>query len=92
MDDFCSIESHIASFYDKVHFWTIDRVLFLDIRMQSCVPPNIDLICYNTDYSKLLRKSQFILDCLNHFLPLIQLLLRKYGLVKTSSGPKFDHS
>ena len=32
-------------FYDIVHIWTINWILFLDIRMQICVPPNIDLIC-----------------------------------------------
>ena len=37
--------SHIASLYDIVHIWTIDRVLILDIHMQICVPQNIDLIC-----------------------------------------------
>ena len=45
MDVAGSIESHIASFYDIVHIWTIDWVLFLDIHMQICVPPNIDIIC-----------------------------------------------
>ena len=45
MDALCSIKSHIASFYDVVHLWTIDWVLFLDIHMQISVPPNIDLIC-----------------------------------------------
>ena len=34
MDALCSIKSHIASFYDVVHLWTIDWVLFLDIHMQ----------------------------------------------------------
>ena len=38
-------ESHIASFYDIAHLWTTDCVLFLDIHMQFCVPPNIDLFC-----------------------------------------------
>ena len=37
--------NHIASFYDIVHLWTIDWELSLDIYMQICVPPNIDLIC-----------------------------------------------
>ena len=38
-------------------------------------------------------KSQFILlDWLKSFIPLIQVLLRQYGPVKTSSGPKFDYS
>ena len=45
MDALCSIKSHIASFYDAVHLWTIDSVLFLDIHMQIFVPPNIDLVC-----------------------------------------------
>ena len=31
--------------YDKVHIWRINLVLFLDIHIQICVPPNIDLIC-----------------------------------------------
>ena len=34
MDALCSIKSHIASFYDVVHLWTFDWVLFLDIHMQ----------------------------------------------------------
>ena len=45
MDALYSIWSHIASFYDIVHIWTIYWVLFFDIHMQICVPPNIDLIC-----------------------------------------------
>ena len=45
MDALCSIESHIASFYDEVHLWTINWVLLLDIHMQIFVPSNIDLIC-----------------------------------------------
>ena len=45
MDALCSIESHIASFYDKVHISTINWVIFLDIHIQICVTPNIDLIC-----------------------------------------------
>ena len=45
MDAFSSIQSHIASFYDIVHLWTKNWVLFLDINIQICVPPNIDLIC-----------------------------------------------
>ena len=45
MDVLCSNNSHIASVNDIVHLWTIDWVLFLDIHMQICVPPNIDLIC-----------------------------------------------
>ena len=45
MDAFSSIQSHIASFYDTVHLWTINWVLFLDINIQICVPRNIDLIC-----------------------------------------------
>ena len=45
MDALCSIKSHITSFYDVVHLWTIDWVLFLDIHMQIFVPPNIDLFC-----------------------------------------------
>ena len=36
---------HIASFYDIVHIWTFNWVLFFDILIQICVPPNIDLIC-----------------------------------------------
>ena len=32
-------------FYDIGLFLTIDWVLVLDIHMQICVPPNIDLIC-----------------------------------------------
>ena len=36
---------HIASFYNIVHHWTIDRVLLLDIHMQIFVTPNIDLVC-----------------------------------------------
>ena len=45
MDTLCSIKSHMASFNDIVHLWTINLVLFLDIHIQICVPPNIDLIC-----------------------------------------------
>ena len=45
MDALFSIKSHIASFYDVVHLWTIDWVLFLDIHMQIFVPANLDLIC-----------------------------------------------
>ena len=45
MDALCSIKSHIASFYDVAHLWTIDWVLFLDIHMQIFVLTNIDLIC-----------------------------------------------
>ena len=37
MDALCSIKSHIASFYEAVHLWTIDWVLFLDIHMQIFV-------------------------------------------------------
>ena len=37
--------SHIASFYDTVHIWTINWVLYLDKQIQIHVPPNIDLIC-----------------------------------------------
>ena len=51
--------------YDIVLILRIDWVLFLDIHMQICVPPNTDLICglvliflcvslsvsYDTDYS-----------------------------------------
>ena len=44
MDALCSIESHIASFYDIVHLWTINWVLYLDIHIQIRVLPNIDLI------------------------------------------------
>ena len=28
-----------------VHIWTIDWVLFLDIHIQICLPPHIDLVC-----------------------------------------------
>ena len=45
MDALCLMKSNIALFYDKVHLWTIDKVLFLEIRMQICVPLTIDLIC-----------------------------------------------
>ena len=45
MDALCSVQSHIASFYDIVHLWTINWVSFLDIHIQICVPLNIDLIC-----------------------------------------------
>ena len=45
MDALCSIYPFIASFFDVVHLWTINLILFLDIRIQICVPPNIDLIC-----------------------------------------------
>ena len=45
MDALCSIKSHIASFYDVVHLWTIDWVLLLDKHMQIFVHPNIYLIC-----------------------------------------------
>ena len=45
MDAVCSIKSHIASFYDIVHLCTINLVSFLDVHIQICVPPNIDLIC-----------------------------------------------
>ena len=38
-------QSHIALFYDTVHLWTVNLVLFLDIHIQICVLPNIDLIC-----------------------------------------------
>ena len=31
---FVLIRSNMASFYDVVHLWTIDWVLFLDIHMQ----------------------------------------------------------
>ena len=36
-----------ASFYDIVHLWTINWVLYLDthVHIQIRVPPNIDLIC-----------------------------------------------
>ena len=44
MEALCSIQSHIASFYDVVHLWTINLVLYLDIHIQIRVPPNIDLI------------------------------------------------
>ena len=37
MDALCSIKSHIASFYEVVHLWTIDWVLFSDIHMQIFV-------------------------------------------------------
>ena len=54
---------------DRAHISTIDKVIFLDIHMQICVPPNIDLICGavlislcgllsvsdDTDYSYLLQ-------------------------------------
>ena len=64
-DALCWALSHIPSFYDIAHLWTIDCVLFLDIHMQICVPPNIYLFCglvliflcgllslsRNTDYS-----------------------------------------
>ena len=103
----CSVQSHIASFYDIAHLWTIDCVLFLDIHMQICVPPNIDLFCGlvliflcglishsgNTDYLIIASdKSMSIFVCIKIVLALIQLLLRQYGLIKTSSGPKFDYS
>ena len=69
MDALCSIYSHIAPFYDIVHLWTIDWILFLDIHMHIYVPLNIDLICglvliflcgllsvsNDTDYSLLLQ-------------------------------------
>ena len=32
-------------FFDIVHLWTINWVLFLVIHMQICVPSNNDLIC-----------------------------------------------
>ena len=35
----------ILQFYDIVPLRTINWVLFLDINIQICVPPNIDLIC-----------------------------------------------
>ena len=44
-DALCSVQSHIASFYDIVHLWTIGWISFSDIHMQMCVPPNIDLFC-----------------------------------------------
>ena len=44
-DALCLIESIIASFYDIVHLWTINWVLYLDIHIQIRVPPYIDLIC-----------------------------------------------
>ena len=44
MDALFSIYSNNGSFYEIVHIWTIDRVLFLDIHMHIRVPPNIDLI------------------------------------------------
>ena len=28
-----------------MHLWTINLILSLDIHIQICVPPNIDLIC-----------------------------------------------
>ena len=69
MDALCSILSNIASFYDIVHIWTINWVIFFNKHIQICVPPNIDQICglvliflcgllsvsYNTDNSKLLQ-------------------------------------
>ena len=51
MNALCSIKSHIASFYDVVHLWAIDWVLFLDIHMQIFVPPNIDLIVVLFEFS-----------------------------------------
>ena len=33
-----------APFYDIVHLWTINWVLYLNIHIQMRVPPNIDLI------------------------------------------------
>ena len=45
MDSLCSLWSHIAPFYDIVHLWTTNWVLFFDIHIQICVPANIDLIC-----------------------------------------------
>ena len=44
MDALRLILSHIASFNDIVHIWIICWILFLDIHMQMCVPPNIVLI------------------------------------------------
>ena len=34
-----------ASVNDIVHLWTINWVLYLDIHIQTRVPPNVDLIC-----------------------------------------------
>ena len=45
MEALCSIQSHIALFYDVVHLWTINWILYLDIHIQIRVPPNIGLIC-----------------------------------------------
>ena len=45
MEVLCSILSHFAPFYDIVHLWAINLVLFLDIHIQICVPRNIDIIC-----------------------------------------------
>ena len=45
MDALCSMKSHIDSFYDIVHPWTINWGVSLDINIQICVPTSIDLIC-----------------------------------------------
>ena len=33
----------IALFYDIMHIWTIEWVLFVDKHMQICIPTNFDL-------------------------------------------------
>ena len=89
-----------------MHISTIDRVLFLDIHMQICVPQNIDLICglaliSNVSYYQS-PTIKIIHDCFRHksahlILPKIfftfkAAVLLKYGPVKISSGPKFDYN
>ena len=41
----CSIKSSIASFYDIVHLWAIDWVLFLDNTHANLCTTNIYLTC-----------------------------------------------
>ena len=92
MDALCSIQSHIASFNDIVHLWTINLVLYLDIHIKIRDPPDIDHICGfvlillcgllsvsdGTDNSLLLQtKVSLSSFCLKQILPLIQLLLRQ---------------
>ena len=92
-------------FYDIVNLWTIDWVSSLDKHMQICVPLNVGLICGlvliflcgllsvsdDTTIHNCFRQKSVYLSLPKIFLPLIQLLLLQNGLVKTSSGPKFDY-
>ena len=107
MDDLCSIKSRIVSFYDIVHLWTIDNVLFfLYKHANMCTTdywPNLwtrfNFLMWVTISLRRYRlfiiasgKSKFIRSLPKKIIPQIQLLLWQYGPVKTSSGPTFDYS